>query len=78
MAGTTPVLSARSFLFVVQVPLATHEERVTHWWYFSASSVTFIGLQKPGNGTNGQFSSVEITELSLPLGQEVKLERGIS
>ena len=34
MAGITLVLSARFFLFVVQVPFATYEERVTHWWYY--------------------------------------------
>ena len=34
MAGTTPVLSARSFLFTVQVLLGAREDRVTYWWYF--------------------------------------------
>ena len=34
MADITPVLFARFFLFVVQVPFATYEERVTHWWYY--------------------------------------------
>ena len=34
MAGTTPVLSARSFLFVVQVLFVAREDRVAYWWDF--------------------------------------------
>ena len=34
MVGTTPVLSARSFLFVVQVLFVACEDRVAYWWYF--------------------------------------------
>ena len=34
LAGTTPVLSVRSFLFAVQVLFGTREDRVTYWWYF--------------------------------------------
>ena len=38
LAGTTPVLSVRSSLFVfVQVLFRVREDRVTYWWFFGIS-----------------------------------------
>ena len=44
LAGTTPVISARSFLFVVQVLFVAREDRVAYWWDFRPHHLCFRGV----------------------------------
>ena len=65
MAGTTPVLSTRSFLFLFRRLSRAREDHVAHWQFLALSVGTIYGKENSGNHiTISQTKSfMELTRL---------------